>query len=476
MAATPPSTSPPSRWRQFSLRSLLLLILLCGIGLGLWSVYIAPYQRQRRLVEQIAELKGVATTETVPTSWSSIFGEGFFINIVRIEAPGTQIDDAWMANMRDVPRLRELNLSLTPIGDAGLAHVTRLEDLQSLWLGGTKVTDAGLVHIQALRKLEWLSLAETNVTDQGLASLANLNRLKRLYLEGCPVGDGGMRHIEGLVDLEWLDLRGTRITDESISRLVAHPKLATLLLDNTDVTEACLADLKKLPALMEVSTSGTHIIPSALREALPKLHEKKLAIKLAEPTLIEFVETPLQDLATYLEDYHRTEIRLDRRGLDEVGVKLDSPITKTVRGKPLSEGLREILEAKGLKCGMHYGVLMITNEARGDPPPRLILKPGEKLSRKFSAALYAPMAIDFTQTPLVDGLAYVSDYLKTDVVLTEGAFPAGFGQTAITHTSRIRAADGLELLFHELDVHGVIEINMIRIYPGPVPEPSKEQP
>jgi hypothetical protein len=495
MSAASPSTSPPSRWRQFSLRSLLLLILLCGVGLGLWSICIEPYRRQQRLVEQIAELKGVATTEAVPTSWSSIFGEGFFINIVSIRAPRTQIDDAWMAHLRDTPRLRELILNWTPIGDAGLAHIARLKDLQSLWLNGTKATDAGLIPVQGLRKLEWLSLADTKVTDQGLASLANLNRLKQLDLRGCPIGDAGMRHIQSLSNLEALDLLDTQVTDEGIARLTGLTRLGSLLLDNTDVTEACLADLKKLPALKETSTAGTHILPSALRKAFPRLVDRKLEQALAEPTLLEFIETPLSDVVSYLGDYHKVEIFLDRRSLRDAGIKHDMPITVTTPSRrvqingiwrregatTLEAALRKILDPRGLKCVSGYGVLLITTkESPPHSPPRLILQPGERLSRTFSQALYAQMPIEFIETPLADVLAYISDVLKTDVQLADGAFAPGFSQIGISQTTRLPAADGLELLFHELDVYGVIENKTIHVFPGPVPREeaaiAKEQP
>jgi hypothetical protein len=117
--------SQNGRWRQFSLRSLLVLILLCAVGLALWSIYIEPYRRQRGLVEKIADLKGVVTTESVPTFWSRVFGDDFFINIVLI---------------------------------------------RFLVISATKVTDAGMVSVQNLHKLESLGLNRTSVIDEGLAS------------------------------------------------------------------------------------------------------------------------------------------------------------------------------------------------------------------------------------------------------------------------------------------------------------------
>ncbi len=469
-------TSAPSRFRQFSLRSLLGVILLCGIGLGLWTVYIAPYQRQRQLVEKIAELKGVATTEAVPTFWSRVFGDEFFINIVFIQLNDAKITDAWMSNLRDVPQLRELYLVSTPVGDAGLAHIASLEHLRLLSLVGTKTTDAGLAYLQGLNKLEELYLNQTQVTDEGLASLANLTALKELGLQGCPVGDTGLERLEGLSDLEGLNLRDTQVTDKGIASLSGLSMLSQLHLDNTDVTEACLADLKKLPQLMEVTTSGTNILPSALREAFPAFDEHRLAKKLTEPTVIEFTETPLTDVILYLKDYHRTEIWLNRQALREAGIREEVrehvSVTSKISQKPLHEALEQVLEPTGLKCIVRTGLLTVTTKTdAANKTPRLRLKPGEKLSRKLSQALYSPAVVEFFKTPLTHVSLYLSDYLKTDITIMEGTDAVDAAKLLVTQNLHgIPVADVLELIFYDLDVHGVIENNTIYLYRGPAPK------
>jgi hypothetical protein len=470
-ASSSRSLARQQRFRQYSLRSLLGLMLVCGVALALWTIFVEPYRRQHRLIEAIKELEGSVSTEAVETPLSVLFGSDYFVDIVSIDLlKQTPIDDAWMVNLRDTPRLRELYLRRAAIGDAGMAYVGRLEDLQSLGLIGTKVTNAGLVHVSGLHKLEFLAVNFTEITDAGLASLANLKRLKELYLRRCTIFDAGLLHLQGLTDLATLDLSDTQVGDEGVARLTGLTKLARLWLDNTEVTKACLADLRKLPALEEVSLSGTHIFPSVLRDALPALDERRLAKKLAEPAWLDFVETPLEAVKEYLEDYHNVEIWLDRRTLNEAGIRVDDPVTIKDLRKPLREALHELLDGRGLKCVMGYGVLVITTkENANDWRARLILKSGEKLSRKLSTSLYAEMPIQFVETPLLHVLQYASDVLNCQVGLAEGVFPVGFDQTEMNHNSRLPAADGLELLFHELDVHGAIENNAIVIYPGPAP-------
>src|SRR5688572_9118569 len=115
------------------------------------------YRRQQRLAAQVAELRGTITRETVATRWSALFGDEFFVNIVGVHVQGTHIGkpigDAWMANLRDTRRLRDLDVSFTEVGDAGAVHLAGLAHLQVLNLAGTKVTDAGLAHLAGLTEL-----------------------------------------------------------------------------------------------------------------------------------------------------------------------------------------------------------------------------------------------------------------------------------------------------------------------------------
>ena len=103
-----------------------------------------------------------------------------------------------------------------------------------------------------------------------------------------------------------------------------------------------------------------------------------------------------------------------------------------------------------------------------DGRPRLVLKPGEKLSRKLSNALYAPFPVEFVEEPLSGVLAYFTDS-GIPTRFADDADAGGLGEFPVTRNLRIPAADALELLFHELDLHGVIENNTIHVRRGPVP-------
>lgn len=59
------------------------------------------------------------------------------------------------------------------MGDADLIHLKELKKLRELDLSATNITDAGLEHLKGLRGLRSLRLQSTKVTDDGV------NRLRR---------------------------------------------------------------------------------------------------------------------------------------------------------------------------------------------------------------------------------------------------------------------------------------------------------
>lgn len=453
------SSATPNRWRQFSLRALMVLILLCAIGLLLWNRYVEPARRSQRLIAEVERLGGAVRAEAYDTSWSEIvFGKGYFIEIRELALPKARIDDDWLKHLQDTPRLSSLGLSHTAIGDAGLVHLRGLKELESLWLDHTKVTDAGL------------------------APLEPLTQLKQLSLRGCRITDDGLGCLKNMTELEVLNLMDTMVSDTGIARLNGLAKLEILALDNTNVTHASLPHLKKLPVLRQVTIAGTGILPSSLWYELPRLENPKLSAKLADPTVIEFVETPLQDVVDYLKDYHRVEIVIDRPALQAAGVgsaarqtqrgpkrNIDVPITKTLRGVPLQAAWEEMLKRQGLKCGQWHEVLLITaDKPKSTTLPRLVLAPNESLSKELAAALHSPAVIEFVEKPLPDVLSYLSDRYGLKFVVDENEID-GDSYRVTAHYRGIATATALEFVLNDLNLHAVIKDNKLHVHPGPVP-------
>lgn len=109
---------------------------------------------------------------------------------------GTNVNDAIVAQLKDIAGLVDLNLAGTKVTDAGLASLKGLANLQRLHLELTGISDAGLVHLKNLPNLTYLNLYGTKVTDAGLENLKGLKHLRSLYVWQSKATDAGVKKLK----------------------------------------------------------------------------------------------------------------------------------------------------------------------------------------------------------------------------------------------------------------------------------------
>ena len=212
------TSKPRRRWFQYSLRTLLVLMLLACIGMGWFAVKMQQVKKERAAVAAIEGLGGWVTDVTYRyhpdgqrgRAWlRKWLGDDFFARPYEVRIP----NDAAMEYLTGVRQLRELNLEGIQVTDAGLKNLKGLTQLLLLRIERAPVTDAGLEFLKGLARLQTLSLAGTQVTDAGLEQLKELTQLLYLDLAGTQVTDAGLEHLKGLTQLDWLYLGGTQVTD-----------------------------------------------------------------------------------------------------------------------------------------------------------------------------------------------------------------------------------------------------------------------
>lgn len=202
------------RWRfQYSLRSLMVLMVVVAIPCSWLAVEIKKARVQRKIVKlawtvhydfqqnKPKENFDEPLQETYPeeSSWLwSLLGKDFFASVTFYE---TDIFHP---------------LPLTDDDLVGLEGMTKLE---WLCLERARITDDGLKHLKGLTHLKGLRLEGTGITDAGLEHLGRLRQLKRLDLGNTKITDAGVVHLEGLKQLEELILSGTQVTDAGVARL-----------------------------------------------------------------------------------------------------------------------------------------------------------------------------------------------------------------------------------------------------------------
>lgn len=191
---------------------------------------------------------------------------------------GKTITDRDLALLRQVPGLRQLNLTRTCISDAGLFHVSKLPDLEILLLGGTDITDEGFQMLESLVELQQLNLTNTGITDRGIGPLAQMPKLEALWLDTTDITDVTLELLAKSKSLQLLDLRRTQITDRGLQHLRGLKNLEELNLAGCQsITPAGLAELTVLPRLEWLCLDGTAVDDDGLRH-LVELPLKSLSL------------------------------------------------------------------------------------------------------------------------------------------------------------------------------------------------------
>jgi hypothetical protein len=176
---------PWRRFLRFSVRGLILIVIVLGAGLG-WIVRQAHIQR-----DAVAAIRKAGGTVSYDWEWKDgksirggkpwaprwlvdLIGTDYFGHVTIVDFPGASTaTDATLAHVGPLTRLQWLTVNHASVSDAGLVHLKGLTNLSVLGLDGTQVTDVGLVHLKGLTRLSDLGLNGSQVTDAGM------NELKR---------------------------------------------------------------------------------------------------------------------------------------------------------------------------------------------------------------------------------------------------------------------------------------------------------
>ena len=456
----------PRRWRQFSLRSLLLLTLLCAVSLISWLRLVEPYRRQAKELNEIAGLKLKVRVKSVPVGadWlESLLGKDSLADVRSISLHNA--DDAFARRLPAFVNLQELQLNRqNPIFIQELIKKGFVKS-QDLQLNGG-ITDTGLMHLKNLRQLTSLDLNTNQITDGGLVHLRGLTRLAKLDLSNTVVTSAGMEHLKPLSELTSLNLSRTQITDEGVQQLAGLSKLQELFLDGTQISEKSLEYFQQLPELDTLSVQRTQIKLRALAKAIPDLHKRRVHRAIELPVDMAFVNVPLADVFDYLSEVARVNIVLDKRAFDRLGVGTDIPITIQRERLPLNQVLQDVLKPLGLVHVVWEGMIVVKSPSEPHRSPlRVSTRP---ISPELNDALGEPTVLEFVETPLVQVCKYLSQLHNCRIEVDQAAFGTN-EPTVITRNLRgmpLRVA--LHFMLSD-DLTGEIDGDTIWIRPQKTP-------
>ena len=157
----------------------------------------------------------------------------------------TVLDDAGFETLSSFPwteEMPEFQITAPKLTDKGLASIARFKSVQVLSLINTQVTDAGLKHLADLPELKHLALYGAKLTDKAAPQLARLRNIVSLELGNTAFGDDGLKGLEPLTSLAQLGLRETQVTDAGLKHLHGR-NLVLVDVRNTKVSAAAVKQL-----------------------------------------------------------------------------------------------------------------------------------------------------------------------------------------------------------------------------------------
>ena len=252
----------------------------------------------------LASLEGLAGVADLDLFWhvTAITPEGFAVlrtmpNLMAFAADGRLSDDAAMAHIAAIPRLRKLRAQESVATDAGFEALSRSATLQGFW--GRVCPNFGnrsfraFARMPALRQLgvgleaidddtlalfpefpELRELTPIGLRDPGFRHVGRCERLERLTCMYCrETTDEATAHVSGL-RIRYYYAGLTLITDRSLEILGRMPSLEQIeFFECRGITDAGLSFLVALPKLREVALdslprvtlAGTKVFPAGVR-------------------------------------------------------------------------------------------------------------------------------------------------------------------------------------------------------------------
>ena len=226
---------------QFSVRSLLALMLAVAVACGWFVTEREAAERQRAAATAVAHLRAdnvyfwakydfeatkngpkgqllKAPRPPAPAWLLALLGRDFFADVVEAgvgdplfrpfqpEPAPLSSADAFCEQVKTLPRLRSLSVCKYPFGGAVLRGVGVLTQLRELRLSNSGAGDLAMECVRKFTGLEVLDLRCSLVTDGGLRDLEGLTCLRELDLWSTRVTDAGMGSVAKLTRLEILKL------------------------------------------------------------------------------------------------------------------------------------------------------------------------------------------------------------------------------------------------------------------------------
>ena len=225
---------------QFSLRSLLVLVMAAALPCCWLGVEIRAAGRQKEAVNAIHKARGVVEYDLQdwhgidlgrrsPDWLRNLVGRDFLEKATGVNFFDPSINNYAWDNLEALRDLNWLavegttepyrNRIRTQFTDSDLEHLGKLPHIKYLFLPGSQITNEGLQSLEGLTQLRSLDLWNTNITDEGIAHLKGWKQLRSLDVGKTHITETGLHTLETMQELEDLDIQQINVADEAVRTL-----------------------------------------------------------------------------------------------------------------------------------------------------------------------------------------------------------------------------------------------------------------
>ncbi|MCE5266349.1 MAG: hypothetical protein LLG00_00485 [Planctomycetaceae bacterium] len=224
---------PRRRWCQYSLRTLLMFMVLASLGVSWFAVKMRQASRQREAAESLFSrgaycfydyMDDLSLQPPGPDWLRDLLGVDFFSDIVEVHSPGGNE----LERLAVLPQLTRLSITdalgkddSQRVTDASVRMIRGLKRLEKLEITSNDITDAGLEPIGELTRLRelYLTVHSPEITDEAFAPLQRLSALDTLWLDCPQMTDEGLQHFERMTQLRHVTVLRGCVTDEGVKKL-----------------------------------------------------------------------------------------------------------------------------------------------------------------------------------------------------------------------------------------------------------------
>ncbi len=350
----PAAAKPKLRWFQYSLRSLLLVMLLTGLGMSCWLV-VKTQRERKRVTDALKQPTQIYLVETRLKDVVKYIRDLHHIEI-RIDrdalhAAGINEDElVTTRNLNSISLQSALRLTLPDLDLTYLVHgevlwITTPQQAAATGASPTTVEIGGRNEkriVEALKQATQFEFVETPLRDV-------VDYIKDLHHIEIQLDNKAMRQagIDASSSQVTINLKGVSL-QSALRRLLRQLDLDYVIRDEV--------------LFITTSREAAAIEPGQPDFRTPAMvaNERRIAEALKQPTQIEFVETPLKDVVDYLKDLHHIEIQLDEKTLKRAGIDESTPVTSNRKGVSLRSALSAMLDGLALQFDTRDEVLLIT--------------------------------------------------------------------------------------------------------------------